>query len=1071
MEIHILGPLEVMADGRLRPLPPRAEQSLLVRLLLNAGRVVTAETLVDALWGADLPTDPGNALQGRVSKLRRALAAQGLPATLIATRPPGYVAQIKPEQVDAQHFTRLVAEARHLAAPAPADAIRRYQEALALWRGPALAGFTDEDWARTEAARLEEARVAAVEEQFELLLAAGRHADVIGDLEALVGQYPLRERLHGQLMLALYRSGRQAEALAVFQRAREILGTELGLDPSADLRQLEEAILRQDPALGSPAPQQRTAPVSLPPRLTSFVGRAQELKQILTMFANRRLVTLTGPGGVGKTSLAAEAARFQNTCPDGTWLVRLSGVTEPHRVPRTVADALGIPLTEAVGEDHLVQYLHGRAALLVLDNCEHLADACAALAERLLTLCPSLRVLATSREPLNIPGEAQYAVAPLSVPPGRASSADLVDHDAVRLFFDRARSALSHFELDEESSSAVAQICRSLDGIPLAIELAAVRVKTLPVQEIASRLDDLGFLSTTSRTAEARQQTLRATVDWSHELLTGPERILFRRLSVFRGGCSLQAAQAVCAGNGLEPGQILDVLGHLVDRSLVVAGHAGQARFRLLETLRQYGRERLREAGEEEWISDSHAQYFTNAAEMAESQLRGPHQGHWLRWLREERDNIRAALRWCHAHARSHPDRGLRLAAALGWFWYFASYSGGGREIQEMLAVADGGSASARARALQAQALAGRPGACVVHPDRACAAAAQESLRLLWQTGHAHRAAYSQTFLAVEGISGAGTHACLMMLAEAAEEFTRQGDEWGRALTLFVEMELRFALGTFDSAADYGTRALSVFRTLGDHWGISAIQYHLGLALHRAGRLPEAAKVYEGALAEGRKAGLANTVQYALANLGHVALALGDLPRAERRFEQSHAVARELGADGNPMAALGQAHLARQRDDPAASAHYTRVLELLHGQDKPDWAAGALTGLGFLAELAGDLDTAQSYHRRAWRTAAHSAAVGAVAGAMEGLACTLAASGDGEAAARLLGAAARWRDNRGCPASPAEWQDIERATTRCRALLGDDLYRAAYTAGSVSGETDRSGAEPPPSGSRTDPAY
>ncbi|MFI1568057.1 BTAD domain-containing putative transcriptional regulator [Streptomyces sp. NPDC020490] len=1067
MDIRLLGPLEVVSDGRPCTLPARAEQSLLVRLALDAGHVVPAGSLIDALWGDNLPADPGNALQLRVSKLRRALAAQGLPAGLITTRAPGYLAQVDPDQVDAVRFTSLVAEARRLAGQAPDDALRRYQQALDLWRGPALTGFVDEGWAQPEAARLEEARLSAIEERAELLLAAGRYTEVAGDLETLVQQHPLRERLHGQLMLALYHSGRQAEALAAYQRARRILDSELGLEPSPELRRLQEDILRQDPRLGGAAGPRPAAHTGLPTRLTSFVGRTAETEQLLGLLARQRLVTLTGPGGVGKTSLAIEAARRGST-GDGACLVKLAPVGEPALLARAVADALGVPAAAEADEDRLIACLRGRQVLLLLDNCEHLAAPCAVLAERLLACCPDLRILATSREPLGVAGETQYALTPLSVPPRSAEPADLTAYDAVRLFLDRARSALPEFALDGDSSPAVARICRSLDGIPLAVELAAARIKTLPVQEISSRLDDrFALLTATTRTAEARQQTLRATIDWSYRLLTEPEQILFRRLSVFRGGCGLDAAETLCADGDLERGDILDLLGHLVDRSMVVAGHAGRARFRLLETLREYGARRLREAGEEERFADAHARYFTGLAERGEPELRGSRQGQWLGWLKQERDNIRAALTWCHAHAGSDPDRGLRLVAALGWFWYFASHIGGGREVERMLAAAEGGSPSARGRALQAQSLAGRPGACVVHPDQRCAAAARASLRLFEETGDTHRAAYSRTLLAVEGITGNGTRECLAMLPQAVEEFARRGDEWGRALTLFVEMELRFTLGTFDTATEYAERALSVFTRLGDHWGTSAIQYHLGLALHRAGRPHAALDAYAGALAEGRKTGMANTVQYALANAGLIKLAFADLPGAEQCFEQSHAVARELGADGNPLAAMGQAHLARQREDlDVAQAHYTRVLELLEGQDKPDWTAAALTGLGFVAELSGRLDTAESCHLRAWHVAAPAGCAAAVAGAMEGLACATAACGDGTRAANLLGAAARWREEHRCPASSLEWQDIERGTDRARALIGDDHYRAAYAAG-LAEDPARPPAMPSRAGFRT----
>ncbi|HEU4425380.1 MAG TPA: BTAD domain-containing putative transcriptional regulator, partial [Pilimelia sp.] len=492
MEFRVLGPFHVVVDGRARELPATAELAVLALLVLNAGRVVTAETLIDALWPENPPANPGNALQGRVSKLRRALSAAGLPEAFVVTRRPGYLVEIDPEQVDAHRFVRLLGEARRMAERNPGAASRLYQEALALWRGSALPEFTDQAWARAEATRLEEMRLAATEERFDLELAAGRHTEVVAELEALVAAHPLRERLHGQLMLALYRSGRQANALAAYQRTRTVLDTELGLDPSVELRQLEQAILRQDPKLAAPAQEPTAVSPPLPGRLTSFIGRSRELDQVAELIAEHRLVTLTGPGGVGKTSVAFEVARAADGYPDGVWLVRLASVPDGDRLAGAVADALGVRHDGSVlpADDQLLRHLRDGVALLVLDNCEHLADACATLVERLLAFCPGLRLLTTSREPLGCAGEVQYVIVPLDIPPPGAAPTEVSAYDAVRLFVDRARTALPDFRLDEASAEHVMRICQQLDGIPLAIELAAVRVKTLPVADLASRLHD-----------------------------------------------------------------------------------------------------------------------------------------------------------------------------------------------------------------------------------------------------------------------------------------------------------------------------------------------------------------------------------------------------------------------------------------------------------------------------------------------------------------------------------------------------------------------------------------------------
>lgn len=1071
MEFRVLGPLELVEDDVVRTLPAGAERAVLELLLLNAGRVVPAAALVDALWGEDLPANAANALQGRISRLRRALAGAGVPGAVLVTRRPGYLLDIDPDRVDAHRFVRLIGEARQLAdRGSPEPAVGRYEQALALWRGEPLAEFSDQDWARAGTARLSELRLAAVEERIALHLTAGRHAEMVAELDELTAHHPLREHPHGQLMLALYRSGRQAQALEVYQRLRRTLSDELGLAPSPELRGLEQSILRHDPALGAPpraAPAREAlravepvaaepsaaasaVPTNLPARLTSFVGRDVELVELRDLLTANRMVTLTGPGGAGKTSLAVEAATgLLDRYRDGVWLVRLAGVAQADQVTAAVADALGVPDSPAPVDDRVVRYLRERAVLVLLDNCEHLVDACAALAERLLIAGPRLRLLATSREALAVPGEVQLAVRPLDVPPPDAPVDRLGDYPAVRLFLDRARAVLPGFTLDTGTAAHVGQLCRRLDGIPLAIELAATRVKTLPVSEIAARLDDrFRLLTTGARTAEVRQQTLQATVDWSHQLLPPPQRVLFRRLSIFAGGWSLEAAEQVCAGTGIDPRDVVGLLTGLVDRSLVVPDHTTGVRFRMLETLRRYAAERLTDAGESDRLAAAHARYFSDATERAEPQLRGSHQGRWLRWLDEERDNLHAALAWCRRHAADEPDLGLRLVAALGWFWYFATHPDGQHDVTAMLNAASHGSALARAYALQAHAVVARPRSCIVHPSSACARSARESLDL-FDVEEPHRAALSKTLLAVEAITGTGTPQAARMLAEATEEFLAADDEWGQALVLFVEMELHATAGRLAEATTRADRALALFRHLGDHWGISAIQYHLGLALHRAGRLTTARDVYRAALAEGHQVGLANTVQYLLAHLAHVELLLGDDGQAERDLAEARAVANRLGTDASPAASLAEGLLARRRGQfTDAARHYAHALDMLNTPENRDWAAAALSGQGFVAELSGDLETAEHHHRRAWQVAVQAgpAGTGAAAVAVEGLACVAATRTDAATAAALLAAAGRWRTAHDRPASPTEQADIDRACRRARDLLGTAVYESIVAA-------------------------
>jgi predicted ATPase/DNA-binding SARP family transcriptional activator len=781
MEFRILGPLEVHDGAVPVAVPGAKERALLADLLVHAGRVVAADRLIEDLWGERPPGNPVNTLQGRVSALRRAL---GPVAARLATRPPGYRLDVDPEQVDAARFERLVADADRAAARDPARALGLLAEALGLWRGPALAEFADRPWAQAEAARLEELRLAAVELRAELRLAAGRHGELVGELEALVATHPLRERPRGQLMLALYRSGRQADALRAYRETRAVLAEELGIDPSPELQRLHQAILTQDPALDAVPDGRRQPPHNLPERLTSFVGRDVELREVGKLLEQHRLVTVTGPGGAGKSSFAVELARRAlGGWPDGVWLVELAALRDPGLLPEAVIAALG--LGEEPGEpgrpqpapvERLVEFAADKTLLLLLDNCEHLAGACAALAERLLRAAPGLKVLAASREVLGVAGEARWPVPPLAAPGPEepdGSPEALARWDAVRLFAERAALADPGFRLDAAGGPAVAELCRRLDGMPLAIELAAARVHALPVGDLVERLDDrFALLAGGGRTADPRQQTLRATVDWSFQLLEEADRRLFRRLAVFAGGFTVAAAEAVCAGDGLRPEGVMDGLFRLVDRSLVVAAGGQPARFRLLETLRAYGQERLAEAGEAEAVTGRHAVWFQDLAEQA-AQHRGKLR--WLRLLDADYDNLRAALDW--AVARGDHQTALRIGGALGWYWWMFHHEEGKQRLAGVLALAAGQPPSPQlARALQAAAMV----EVLLTPTGAAVAAVRRSLELFERFGDRQAAATSRLLLGLAELQvGGGGAARLADQAEAS--FAEAGDAGGEA--------------------------------------------------------------------------------------------------------------------------------------------------------------------------------------------------------------------------------------------------------------------------------------------------
>ncbi|MCD2467027.1 NB-ARC domain-containing protein [Streptomyces sp. MBT42] len=770
MRFAVLGETAVRTeDGTLVRVPELKVRALLAALLVDAGRPVAAFRLVDDLWGDEPPGNPLRALQAKVSQLRRAFEeAEPGGRGLVVTQAPGYLLAVPEGALDAQEFARLAARARETADPR--DRAVLLGGALDLWRGPAFAGFAEEPFARAAADRLEEERLTVREALAEARLDAGEHEVLAGELAELVALHPLRERLRAAQLRALYRAGRQSEALAGYEELRTLLADELGLDPSPELTALHAAMLRQDASLSAPgpalAPAPGLAPVSglvsasapipapapaavpsaavraaAPPSasggpvrgnlftpLTGIVGRDAAVAEVRGLLTERRLVTLTGPGGVGKTRLALEAAgQACEEFADGVWLVEFAGAR--GELAEVVAAALelrddGVWGLRPEGEralttaERLAEALRGRRTLLVLDNCEHVVDEAASLAELLLRTAPGLVVLTTSQEPLALAGETLWAVEPLDA------------DGAVELFTARAAASAPGFAsgaaLDPAAQEAVRAVCRRLDGIPLALELAATRVRALGVHGLLERLDDrFRLLDAGLRGAPARQQTLRAVIDWSWELLGEQERTVLRRLAVHAEGCTLEAAEEVCAGRagpggaesagaesggartrgaqsaGAEPGgaesgaaqshgaqsrdaesdsagdvaagDVLGLLARLVDRSLVVAvdGPDGP-RYRLLESVAAYCLERLEGAGETEAVRDRHLAHYLRLAEDSEPVLRGPGQRRRLARLDAEASNLRAALdRALAAPPGAGRDAGaaLRLVDALAWYW------------------------------------------------------------------------------------------------------------------------------------------------------------------------------------------------------------------------------------------------------------------------------------------------------------------------------------------------------------------------------------------------------------------
>lgn len=874
MRVCVLGPVRVWADdGAPIDIGGARLRMLVARLALDANRPVTAESLVDGLWGTDPPADAANALQSLVSRLRRALGE----SARLASSGGGYL--LKVEEVDAHRFEELATRGRHeLAAGRYGEASAALTEALALWQGEALSDVLDGPFAQPPAARLNDLRTAAMEDRFEAELELGRHAGILADLESAGAENPLRERLASLRMRALYAAGRQSDALAVYDRTRAILADELGVDPSNELRQTHLAVLRGE--LAKPRPDNDHLPV----RLTSFVGRERELDLLVRSLASTRLVTLAGPGGAGKTRLATEAAVGHPAYQRGrVWFVPLASVRDAGDVTGALLAALGsldmrlLNSTSSMQSvdalDRIAELVGSSEGLLLLDNCEHLVGAAAELAHELLTRLPNLRILATSREPLAITGELLCQLGPLE------------SVEAMRLFTERAAAVRPGFVLDDATTEPVQEICRRLDGMPLALELAAARLRSMSADQIAKRLDDrFRLLTSGSRVALPRQRTLRAVVEWSWDLLEKPERVLARRLSVFPGGATVSAIEEICADELLPTEDVLYVVGSLVEKSIVDAVEAVEPRYRMLETIRVYGEERLGEAGERELITRRFAEYFLRMAEENEPVLRTRDQLRAIAVLQAEQDNMVTALR--RAVKAEDAELSFRYVAALAWYWVIRGFNDQPTEfVADVLEFQDRIPEGAYAAFSVLNAMLQNLPMIRSMPEL------PELIDDCVRTDAFRR--FPALSLAIPMLAFMARRPDLV--EREIQRTLASPDPWSRACALWVQGFILDDGGDLDGSERARDLALAGFRQVGDRWGVAMTLAMRANAYSLRGRHDEAIAGYQQGLEMARELASDDDTVQILSRLASERMRAGDSEGAWRDIREAQRIADGTG--------------------------------------------------------------------------------------------------------------------------------------------------------------------------------
>jgi predicted ATPase/DNA-binding SARP family transcriptional activator len=1042
VEIELLGPPAVR-HGQERPKVPGRQAALLAALALAAPRPVAADQLIEVIWGDDVPADPANSLQQRISALRK-LVDPGRQGDVLVAAHQGYLLRVDDDHIDARRFEQLAVRGRQLLANGDLHGAERDLVAgLGLWRGAALDGCADEPWARAEAGRLDELRLAATEDRIDAQLRLGSDATLIGELTELSDRHPTRERLRGQLMLALARSGRQAEALQVYDRTREVLADELGIDPGAELQRIHLQVLTQDVEVG---PSGGGVPSSgnLPAATTKLIGREGALDQLDALLAGSRLVTLVGPGGAGKTSLALEAARRTAPPSGGVWLVELAPVADPVAVPATVAAALGIEVggfgASSPDPDTIATALATQARLIVLDNCEHVVDAVRPLAERVLAAAPEVRIVATSRESLDVPGEAIWPVPPLDVPAATASTAaELLTATAAQLLVERARAQVPGFEVTDAAVPAAVRLLRSLDGVPLAIELAASRLRVLSIEQVADGLEDrFALLARRGGALPARQRSMRGALDWSWELLDDAQRTAWTALSVPAGPFGFELAAQLLDAAGLD--DPLDRIADLVDRSLVIADTtAAPARYRILETIRAYGRDRLAASGLDGAVRSRHADLVEEGLARARTSDDPARFGIDLDVLTGWLDEARTALTW--AHSVGERQRVQRIAGQLGWLWMLRGQAREGLEWLDRglgsLAHVDPDGADARAVLWAAALRAIGPG------DAEAERWAQLAVQVA--QGPADRVIAS-IHAAVQAANGGDLAVGLAALDACGPEGRAIGG-WPLGYWHLIRAQLCRIGGRMTEMAEHAETALGLL--MDDEVGFARV-LALDIVIDELtgrGDYERAEVLASEGLRLCQRQHLPELEARMLIQLALAVHERGEPDRASRSV--AHALGLLQGR-ASPVsvgfALLVAGSLARHRGElTLARAHLDAAAEVLSGPHAAFGAALAEVELLHLAVLENDGADAAGRATRLLAGATELQEPQLLVVALCAIAGAQAIAAASERGAALLATADAIREVAGVPFPPPEQRDAKRVADRLRVDLGEETFEVIWS--------------------------